>query len=101
MAERAYSNYYESASQLYRRFLTTPTNFPAEFQGQLDRDGVIAGTPEAVREEVARHMVETGANLFIARFAWGDLTYEQSLRSAELFAREVVPYCRETAAAMA
>lgn len=101
LARRAYSNYYLSASQLYRHFLTTPTNFPAEFEGQLERDGVIAGTPEEVREEVARHMAESGANLFIARFAWGDLTYEQSLRSTELFAREVVPYCQETAAAMA
>jgi hypothetical protein len=46
-------------------------------------------------------MAESGANLFIARFAWGDLSYEQSLRSAELFAEDVVPYCRETAGAIA
>jgi hypothetical protein len=47
-----------------------------------------------MRDEIARQIEETGANYFITRFAYGNLTYEQSARSLELFVSEVMPYFR-------
>jgi hypothetical protein len=35
---------------------------------------------------------QSGANYVIVRFAYGDLTHEESMRSLELFANEVMPH---------
>ncbi len=37
----------------------------------------------------------TGVNYLVSRFAFGDLTHSESLRSARLFATEVMPALRE------
>jgi alkanesulfonate monooxygenase SsuD/methylene tetrahydromethanopterin reductase-like flavin-dependent oxidoreductase (luciferase family) len=54
-----------------------------------------AGTPAQVRDALLAQVAETGANYVVSRFAFGDLTEAESLRSAELFAREVMPALRE------
>ena len=38
---------------------------------------------------------EAGANYFISQFSFGDLTQEEVLHSASIFAREVLPLARE------
>ena len=58
----------------------------------------IVGTPEQVREEIARQLRQTGANYLAGRFAFGDLTLAESMRSVELFAAEVIPGYRALAA---
>jgi alkanesulfonate monooxygenase SsuD/methylene tetrahydromethanopterin reductase-like flavin-dependent oxidoreductase (luciferase family) len=62
---------------------------------------LIAGTPETVAEEINRQVTESGTNYFITRFAYGDLSHEDSMRSLDLFLREVAPRFRVPAAAMA
>jgi alkanesulfonate monooxygenase SsuD/methylene tetrahydromethanopterin reductase-like flavin-dependent oxidoreductase (luciferase family) len=57
----------------------------------LRDEGIICGSPDRVREQVARLVDATGANYVIGSFAWGDLTAAQSLRSLQLFAAEVMP----------
>jgi len=37
----------------------------------------------------------SGADYFMARFAYGDLTHEESMRSLELFIHEVMPHFRK------
>jgi alkanesulfonate monooxygenase SsuD/methylene tetrahydromethanopterin reductase-like flavin-dependent oxidoreductase (luciferase family) len=59
-----------------------------------DAGRMIMGSPRTVREEIARQLEETGANYFITRFAYGNLTHEQSVRSLELFVSEVMPHFR-------
>jgi hypothetical protein len=44
-----------------------------------------------VREAIARQAAESGVNYVLSRFAFGDLSLEESLRSADLFARAVMP----------
>jgi hypothetical protein len=44
-----------------------------------------------VREAVERQAAESGVNYVLARLAFGDLSLEESLRSAELFASAVMP----------
>ncbi len=59
----------------------------------------IAGTSEQVREEIDKQLRLTGANYIAGRFAFGDLTLAELMRSAELFAKEVMPSFRGRAAA--
>jgi hypothetical protein len=44
-----------------------------------------------VREAIARQAEQSGVNYLLARFAFGDLSLEESLQSAELFAQAVMP----------
>jgi alkanesulfonate monooxygenase SsuD/methylene tetrahydromethanopterin reductase-like flavin-dependent oxidoreductase (luciferase family) len=57
--------------------------------------GVIAGSPDTIKEYMEEY-VSTGANYFVASFQWGSLTHEQSMRSLELFATEIMPHHMET-----
>jgi alkanesulfonate monooxygenase SsuD/methylene tetrahydromethanopterin reductase-like flavin-dependent oxidoreductase (luciferase family) len=55
-------------------------------------DTIIMGTPATVRAKIEAQLEECGANYFVARFAYGDLAHEESVRSLELFASEVMPH---------
>ncbi len=57
----------------------------------LSHETILVGSPERVRDQVARLTESTGSNYVIGCFAWGDLTQEQSLRSLRLFAEKVMP----------
>ena len=41
-------------------------------------------------------MADSGANYLVCRFAFGDFSLDESLRSLELFARTVMPALRES-----
>ena len=43
-------------------------------------------------------MTESGCNYFVCRFAYGDLGFEESARSLDLFVNEVMPRLGVTAA---
>lgn len=51
----------------------------------------IAGTPDRVADMIAAQMEESGCNYFIARFAYGELSHEESVASLDLFADKVMP----------
>jgi alkanesulfonate monooxygenase SsuD/methylene tetrahydromethanopterin reductase-like flavin-dependent oxidoreductase (luciferase family) len=53
---------------------------------------VIAGTPKSVRDELHRHVAESGVNYVLLQLAFGSLTHEQEVRTLELFAAEVMPH---------
>jgi len=57
----------------------------------LHHETILVGSPDRVRDQVARLLETTGANYVICSFAWGDLTQEQSRRSLGLFAEKVMP----------
>ena len=50
------------------------------------------GTPATVRARIEQDLEVSGADYFLARFAYGDLTHEESVRSLELFTNEVMPH---------
>ena len=64
---------------------------PAEFEPALDGGYIVAGSASTVRERLKRDNEVAGINYCICRLAFGDLTFEESKRSVELFAREVMP----------
>ena len=88
-----YLAWYEKFAYLWQRHDPRP---PASKEEILRRDAgrIITGSPRTVREEIERQISETGANYFITRFAYGNLTHEQSARSLELFVSEVMPHLR-------
>jgi alkanesulfonate monooxygenase SsuD/methylene tetrahydromethanopterin reductase-like flavin-dependent oxidoreductase (luciferase family) len=51
----------------------------------------IAGTPARVADYLAGQAAAADANFFLAQMVFGDMTYEDALRSLTLFAREVRP----------
>jgi alkanesulfonate monooxygenase SsuD/methylene tetrahydromethanopterin reductase-like flavin-dependent oxidoreductase (luciferase family) len=89
-ARRAYRVWFASFIKLWREkkhdegFLP----YPEDFDELVKRGQAIAGTPAAVRETIRRQAEETGVNYFLLRFAFGDLTVAESMRSVELFAKE-------------
>ena len=50
------------------------------------------GSPETVRALLASEIEQSGVNYLLCRFAFGDLTLQESMRSVELFAAEVMPH---------
>ena len=44
-----------------------------------------------MREAIERQAAQSGVNYVLARFAFGDLSLEESLHSADLFAKAVMP----------
>ena len=53
---------------------------------------LVLGKPAQVRERIEQELEQTGANYYVPRFAFGNLTHEESVRSLELFVGEVMPH---------
>ena len=64
-------------------------------------DTIGIGTPAKALELLRAQLAESGANYLVCRFAFGDLTLSESLRSLELFQRHVMPGLRESVAVAA
>jgi len=83
---------------LWRDFGANPTRYPDNFD-EARRIGVITvGSPETVRAEIAEQQERSGCTYFVSRFAYGDLTFEESARSLDLFAAEVMQHFPDEAA---
>ena len=52
---------------------------------------VVAGSPDSIRGYMDEYL-ETGANYFVAAFQWGHLSNDETMRSLDLFATEVMPH---------
>ncbi len=65
--------------------------YPDTFDELLKIGNGVAGSPETVRRWIAEEVEATGINYFVSWLAFGDMTLTESLRSVELFSREVMP----------
>jgi len=96
LATRAYRPWFDSfiyLSRLRGRAQTHPR--PEEFEPLMERGQGVAGSPATVRRLLAEQLAETKCNYVVGQFAFGDMTLEETLRSIELFTREVMPALRE------
>jgi alkanesulfonate monooxygenase SsuD/methylene tetrahydromethanopterin reductase-like flavin-dependent oxidoreductase (luciferase family) len=93
MAKRAFRVWYDSLVHLWRAHdVALPTQiFPSEFEDAVYQGYVIAGSAAQVRDRMRADIAATGINYSLCRFAYGDLSFEESARSVRLFAREVMP----------
>jgi alkanesulfonate monooxygenase SsuD/methylene tetrahydromethanopterin reductase-like flavin-dependent oxidoreductase (luciferase family) len=101
IAAHSYVRWLSSIHHLWHKTGKKPPNlrFPEDYD-EAERAGYcISGSPSRVRDRVIRDAAESGVNYFLCRFAFGDMTGEEPLRSVELFAREVMPALAPASAA--
>lgn len=92
-AKRAFLQWYDALIHLWRAHgVGLPRQLiPEKFEDALAQGYIIAGSASTVRERLKRDNAIAGINYCLCRMAFGDLSFEESSRSVELFAREVMP----------
>ncbi|MSQ71834.1 MAG: LLM class flavin-dependent oxidoreductase [Betaproteobacteria bacterium] len=95
-ARRAYRLWHKSFWHLWinhNKFGVAPPNaaYPPEFDEMLARGQALAGSPQTVAAALAGQAATGGVNYVMLDFAFGDITLDESLRSVELFAKQVMP----------
>jgi alkanesulfonate monooxygenase SsuD/methylene tetrahydromethanopterin reductase-like flavin-dependent oxidoreductase (luciferase family) len=103
IGRRAYRRWWSNFMMLWLKHGIPPTNvsYPPEIDGQMADGRAIVGTPAKALELLRAQLAESGANYLVCRFAFGDLTLSESLRTLELFQRHVMPGLRESVAVAA
>ena len=101
VARRAYRRWYASFMALWWKHDRPPAgvSYPPEIDGFLADGRAVAGTPATVRATLQAQLEASGVNYLGCRLAFGDLSLTESLRSVELFAREVMPHLEPRQAA--
>jgi alkanesulfonate monooxygenase SsuD/methylene tetrahydromethanopterin reductase-like flavin-dependent oxidoreductase (luciferase family) len=82
--------FYESLVYLWRKFNASAMSLEEVIRSA--EATLITGTPATVRARIEQELEESGANYYVPRFAYGNLTHEESVRSLELFTNEVMPH---------
>jgi alkanesulfonate monooxygenase SsuD/methylene tetrahydromethanopterin reductase-like flavin-dependent oxidoreductase (luciferase family) len=91
--KRGFDRWYASLQHLWRVHGNPMKSYPIpeDFLAAVDAGIVLVGTPDEVAEGLQREIELAGVNYVLTRFAFGNLTYEESRRSLDLFVREVMP----------
>ncbi len=82
--------FHQSLAYLWKRYNTTAVSL--DEVKRAAESTLLAGTPETVRARIEQEIEATGANYYAPRFAFGNLTHQESVRSLELFISEVMPH---------
>jgi alkanesulfonate monooxygenase SsuD/methylene tetrahydromethanopterin reductase-like flavin-dependent oxidoreductase (luciferase family) len=96
IARRAYLRWRSSFGHLHRSHGTepqSPLNVDS-FDTLVGQGQGIAGSPDTVREFLARQVEDSGTNYVVGQFCFGDLSLDEMTGSVELFAAEVMPALR-------
>ena len=94
LARPAYARWRRSMALLWeQRGVEFPLggHLPLEWEAAEAMGHGCAGSPDTVRGFVEREAETSGITYFVSAFAFGDLPLEAVTRSAELFARHVMP----------
>ena len=94
IARRAYPRWRQSFRWLFNRHGTEPRVigiYPETYDGLVHLKNGIAGSPATVRRYVEEECAANNCNYFVPHMVFGDMTLAESLRSIELFSKEVVP----------
>ncbi len=89
IARRAYKVWRHSFYVLWDRHGMKPINvhFPDELDELITMGQAIIGTADRVGAEIHRQAEASGVNYFLCRFAFGDMSYDESKQSVDLFTR--------------
>jgi alkanesulfonate monooxygenase SsuD/methylene tetrahydromethanopterin reductase-like flavin-dependent oxidoreductase (luciferase family) len=98
IARRAYLVWHRSFHYLFRRHGRTAkiSGGESDFDALHSVGKGIAGTPDKVLEFLKTRLNKAGANYCINRFAFGDLSLAESLRSLKLFVTHILPELRQS-----
>jgi alkanesulfonate monooxygenase SsuD/methylene tetrahydromethanopterin reductase-like flavin-dependent oxidoreductase (luciferase family) len=94
IARRGYDKWRESFLKLWLAHGQMPSPhavFPERYEDAEAQGRAIAGTPDRVRDVLQQTVDEGGLNYLLCRFAFGDITGDESLNSIDLFTRKVMP----------
>jgi alkanesulfonate monooxygenase SsuD/methylene tetrahydromethanopterin reductase-like flavin-dependent oxidoreductase (luciferase family) len=94
IARRAYPAWRRHMGLLWHRYnvpFPLEASLPADFETVLERGDAVAGSPDTVRRFVEHEVAATGVNYYVCDFAFGTISHDDALHSAELFAKEVMP----------
>jgi alkanesulfonate monooxygenase SsuD/methylene tetrahydromethanopterin reductase-like flavin-dependent oxidoreductase (luciferase family) len=92
-ARRSYARWYDSFTYLWRLHSMAPISaaYPATVEESMAIGMSFVGSPATVRAKLREAIAATGVNYLMLRFAFGDMSLAEALRSVELFARDVRP----------
>lgn len=91
-AERAYSSWLGHMRLLWDRHgMAFPLGLPPEIGPMLEVGAAFAGTTSGFRDYIAQHVEPIGANYIACDVSFGNMTFDEALRTTELIGREVVP----------
>jgi alkanesulfonate monooxygenase SsuD/methylene tetrahydromethanopterin reductase-like flavin-dependent oxidoreductase (luciferase family) len=93
LGRRAWPVFYASFMKLWKKHGTQPryARIPEDFDTVVQNGGAVAGSPVTIRKHVESMAEEAGATYFISQFSFGDLSHQEVLHSADIFARELIP----------
>jgi alkanesulfonate monooxygenase SsuD/methylene tetrahydromethanopterin reductase-like flavin-dependent oxidoreductase (luciferase family) len=94
IARRAYPRWRGSFRWLFNRHGAEPRVigiYPETFDALIGLNNGIAGSPATVRRFVEAEIAANNCNYFVPQMVFGDMTLKESLRSIELFGKEVMP----------
>lgn len=93
LGRRAWPVFHASFMKLWNKHGTQPryARLPEDFDTVVQHGGALVGSPSTIRERIRGMADEAGVSYFIAQFSFGDLTQQEVLHSAGIFAREVIP----------
>jgi alkanesulfonate monooxygenase SsuD/methylene tetrahydromethanopterin reductase-like flavin-dependent oxidoreductase (luciferase family) len=94
IARRAYPRWRASFRWLFARHGAEPRVigiYPPTFDELLGLGNGVAGSPDTVRRFVKAEIEANDCNYFVPQMVFGDMTRQESLRSIELFSKEVMP----------
>jgi alkanesulfonate monooxygenase SsuD/methylene tetrahydromethanopterin reductase-like flavin-dependent oxidoreductase (luciferase family) len=95
----AYREWFASLDHLWRvHGVRVPLPMPEDPGDALAAGICVAGSASTVRERLLDECDRAGVSYLLGRFAFGALPVQASLRSVELFAREIVPAFEASAA---
>jgi alkanesulfonate monooxygenase SsuD/methylene tetrahydromethanopterin reductase-like flavin-dependent oxidoreductase (luciferase family) len=82
--------FHENLTYLWRKYNVTAVSL--DEVKRAAQTTLMLGRPAQIRECIERELAATGANYYVPRFAFGNLTHDESVRSFELFTSEVMPH---------
>lgn len=94
IAREAYPAWRQSFRWLFNRNGAEPrviAIYPESFDELMALKNGIAGSPETVRRFIAEELEVSGGNYFVPHMAFGTMALADTLRSIELFSKEVMP----------
>jgi alkanesulfonate monooxygenase SsuD/methylene tetrahydromethanopterin reductase-like flavin-dependent oxidoreductase (luciferase family) len=94
IARRAYPRWRQSFRWLFNRHGTEPRVigiYPPDFNELMALNNGVAGSPATVRRFIEDEAKASRLNYFAPWLAFGDMTLAETLRSIELFSKEVMP----------
>ena len=94
IAAAAYPRWRDGIDFLWRRSnvaFTLQDIYPKDFATLQQVGHGIAGSPQSVRDYIAKLQEETGINYLLCQMAFGSMSFDEAQHSIRLFAREVMP----------